>query len=78
MRESDTFHTHAARCRQEAADATLANVRDRALRAEAAWLAMAERSFRSETARDSREARPLTDVSPVLFAASGEVEPVKG
>ena len=68
-RESDTFHAQAARCRQEAIDATLANVRDRALRAEVAWTAMAERSVRSETARDAREARPLADVAPGLVAA---------
>ena len=66
MRESDTFHAQATRCRQEAADATLVNVRDRALRAEAAWTAMAERSVRSETARDAREARPLADIASGL------------
>ena len=54
MRDSDTFSTHAARCRQEAADATLDNVRDRALRAEAAWSAMAARSLKTEASRDAR------------------------
>ena len=34
---------------------SLANVRERCLRAEAAWLAMATRSLRTETARDARE-----------------------
>ena len=59
MRDSDTFSAHASRCRQEAADATLDNVRDRALRAEAAWSAMAARSLKTETSRDAREARTV-------------------
>lgn len=54
MRDSDTFAAHAARCGQEATDATLDNVRDRARRAEAAWTAMAARSLRSEAARDAK------------------------
>ena len=57
MRDSDTFSAHAARCHQEAADATLTNVRERALRAEASWSAMAARSLKTEAARDAREAR---------------------
>ncbi|WP_375393357.1 hypothetical protein [uncultured Sphingomonas sp.] len=57
MRDSDTFTTHASRCRQEADDAILDNVRDRALRAEAAWTAMATRSRKTEAMRDAREAR---------------------
>ena len=36
---------------REAADATLDNVRDRALRAEAAWRAMADRLGRGEVLR---------------------------
>lgn len=56
MRDSDTFAAHAARCHQEAEEATLDNVRDRALRSEAAWTAMAERSLKAETSRDAREA----------------------
>lgn len=57
MRDSDNYASHAARCQQEAADAVLDNVRDRALRAEAAWAAMAARSLKTEAARDAREAR---------------------
>ena len=56
MRDSDTFTAHAARCRVEADGAALDNVRDRALRAEAAWSAMAARSLKTEAARDSRAA----------------------
>lgn len=68
MRDSDTFSTHAARCQQEAADATLDNVRDRALRSEAAWSAMAARSLKTEASRDAREARAVEDIAPAIFA----------
>jgi hypothetical protein len=54
MRDSETFTANAVRCREEADAATLDNVRDRCLRAEAAWVAMASRSRRSEKARDDR------------------------
>ena len=57
MRDSDAYTAHAARCHQEAADATLDNVRDRARRAEAAWEAMADRSRKTEASRDAREAQ---------------------
>ncbi|QDX25694.1 hypothetical protein FPZ54_06445 [Sphingomonas suaedae] len=51
-----TYRQHAAKCRADADSATLENVRDRNLRAEAAWLAMADRQERTETARAQREA----------------------
>ncbi len=70
MRDSDTFTAHAARCHQEATDATLDNVRDRALRAERAWTAMANRSRHTEASRDAREARTIADAAPDVFAAS--------
>ena len=63
MRDSETFSTHATRCRKEAADATLDNVRDRALRAEAAWTVMAERSLKTEASRDAREARVVEPIA---------------
>ena len=70
MRDSDTFAAHAARCHQEAEDATLDNVRDRALRAEAAWAIMAARSLKTEAARDAREARTLEDAAPEVFTTA--------
>ena len=75
MRESDNYAAHAARCHQEAVDATLDNVRDRALRAEAAWTAMASRSLKTETSRDAREARTLHDAAPAVFASADALEP---
>ncbi|SFG03361.1 hypothetical protein SAMN05518801_1066 [Novosphingobium sp. CF614] len=38
-----------------AADATLENVRERALRSEAAWRAMSERILETERAREAKE-----------------------
>jgi hypothetical protein len=55
MRATDGFRENAARCRADADTAILDNVRDRNLRAEAAWLAMAERQERVDTARVARE-----------------------
>ena len=55
MRDSETFTARAADCRTQADAADLANVRERCLRAEAAWLAMADRSLRTEAARDRRD-----------------------
>ncbi len=51
-----TYRENAAKCRADAEAATLDNVRDRNLRAEAAWLAMADRQQRTDTARAEREA----------------------
>lgn len=55
MKESDVFSIRAAECREQAEASALANVRERCLRAEAAWTAMATRSRRSEDARAARE-----------------------
>lgn len=46
------FHARAAEARADADKATLDNVRERCLRAEAAWVAMAVRADRSDKARD--------------------------
>jgi hypothetical protein len=50
------YRDRAAQAHQEAEAATLDNVRDRALRAEAAWTQMAERAERVDAARAEREA----------------------
>ena len=59
MAQSQDYRQNAARCRVEADTATLDNVRDRCLRAEAAWLDMAIRQERVDTARAAREAKPV-------------------
>ena len=66
MRDSDQFSARAASARADADAATLDNVRDRCLRAEKAWLDMAARSLRVETARDTRIAS-----TPMPAAAVG-------
>ncbi|MDO6413742.1 hypothetical protein Q4F19_05045 [Sphingomonas sp. BIUV-7] len=49
--ESELCRARAAQARSEADASTLDNVRDRCLRAEAAWIAMAERGERADTMR---------------------------
>lgn len=50
------YRERAASAHAEADDATLDNVRQRCLRAEAAWLALADRHERVGRARATREA----------------------
>ncbi|WP_375428010.1 hypothetical protein [uncultured Sphingomonas sp.] len=56
MRESEFFAARADAAQAEADTAVLDNVRERSLRAQQAWNTMAQRSLRSEGARDAREA----------------------
>lgn len=56
MSHHESYREHAAQARADAEAATLENVRERCLRAEAAWLAMAERQQRIDTARAERDA----------------------
>lgn len=65
--DRDTFLARAAEARAEAASATLDNVRDRCLRAEAAWTEMAERVERTERMRATLQAekeQAATSASP--------------
>jgi hypothetical protein len=57
--ESHLYRARAEQCRAEAEAATLENVRERCLRAEAAWVAMAERGERADAMRLSREAEKI-------------------
>jgi hypothetical protein len=66
--ESETFRARALQARQDADAAQLDNVRDRCLRAEAAWEAMAVRSERTVKLRERREAEKA-EVSTARFAA---------
>lgn len=59
------YREHAARARADADAATLDNVRERCLRAEAAWLDMAERQEGVERARAKREQQHLSQQEPV-------------
>ena len=62
MVQQSDYRAQAARCRAEAEAATLANVRDRCLRAEAAWLDMAVRHERVAAQRSLREAAAAAPV----------------
>lgn len=55
--QRDFYITRAAEARRDAAAATLANVRERCLRAADAWDAMADRAERSERHREADAAR---------------------
>ena len=57
MAQQNNYRENAARARADADAATLDNVRDRCLRAEAAWLDMAVRQERVDLARAQREIR---------------------
>lgn len=50
---SDFYIARAEESARDAASTTLGNVRDRALRSEAAWRSMAERLQRGEVMRDT-------------------------
>jgi hypothetical protein len=56
MAESEQFAAFAQRFRTEADEATLANVRDRCLRAADAWEKRANTSRQTEASRAQREA----------------------
>lgn len=58
------YREHAARARADANAATLDNVRERCLRAEAAWLEMAERQENVDRARAKREQQHLSQQEP--------------
>ncbi|QNP46987.1 hypothetical protein H9L14_09325 [Sphingomonas sediminicola] len=51
MKDRDVYRLRAEQARAEADEATLENVRDRCLRAEAAWMEMATRADRTEKMR---------------------------
>ena len=55
--DRETFLARADQAREDAEAATLENVRDRCLRAEAAWRTMAARAERSEQMRADERAR---------------------
>lgn len=56
MSQLDFYRTRAAEAKRDAEAATLANVRERCLRAEAAWAEMAARADRGDKMRARLEA----------------------
>lgn len=69
LSDRETFITRAADARAEADAATLDNVRDRCLRAEAAWTAMADRAARNETMRATLLAKKAAELAAEAAAA---------
>ena len=55
MKDQERYRELAAQARADADRADLANVRDRCLRAETAWIIMAERAERTERLRAAHE-----------------------
>jgi hypothetical protein len=51
------FRARAAQCHAEAEEATLAHVRERCLRSEAAWSSLAHKAERSERMREEEAKR---------------------
>jgi hypothetical protein len=72
LNDRETFFARAAQARADADAATLENVRDRCLRAEAAWTAMAERAARNETMRATLLEKKAADQAEAAEAALPE------
>ncbi len=70
LNDRETFFARAAEARADADAATLDNVRDRCLRAEAAWTAMAERAARNETMRATLLAKKAADPADAAAEAA--------
>jgi len=69
MTNQEIYLARAAEARADAAAATLANVRERCLRAEEAWMAMAERAARTDRMRartEAEKAQKAREQEPLL------------
>ena len=62
--QHDFYNARAADARADAESATLDNVRERCLRAAAAWEAMAARAHRSDVFRAKQEAAKAASAEP--------------
>jgi hypothetical protein len=60
---SQFYLTQVVHCARSAAQSTLANERDKFLRAQAAWQALADRELGIKTARERREADRVAQTS---------------
>ena len=74
MKDRDRFLELAAQARADAASASLANVRDRCLRAEAAWTVMAERAERTERLRAAHEIAKAHEAAKAAAIAAIEAD----
>jgi hypothetical protein len=69
QKDRDVYLLRAEQARAEAREATLDNVRDRCLRAEAAWMEMASRAERTEKMRVDQLAAKEAAAAKLLSAA---------
>lgn len=69
MKDQERYRELAAQARADADRADLANVRDRCLRAETAWIIMAERAERTERLRAAHEMAKAHEAAKVQEAA---------
>ena len=69
MKDRDLYLQRAAEARADADNANLANVRERCLRAETAWLVMAERAERTEKMREAHEAAKAATAAATAIPA---------
>ena len=60
----DFYRARVDQARAEAEAATLAHVRERCRRSEAAWLALADRAEKGEQRRDAEAARKALEAPP--------------
>ncbi|HKC02806.1 MAG TPA: hypothetical protein VKC17_05830 [Sphingomicrobium sp.] len=72
MSDLETYSARAAEARADADAATLENVRDRCLRAEAAWIAMAERAARNEIMRATLLAKKAADAAEAALLETSD------
>jgi len=69
MKDRDLYLPRAAEARADADRADLANVKERCLRAETAWLVMAERAERTERLRAAHEVAKAHEAAKAAAAA---------
>lgn len=74
MKDRDLYLQRAAEARDDADRAQLANVRDRSLRAEAAWMVMAERAERTERLRAAHEIAKAHEAAKAAADAAAAAE----
>ena len=74
MKDRDLYLQRAAEARDDADKANLANVRDRSLRAEAAWMVMAERADRTERLRTAHEVAKAHEAAKAAADAAAAAE----
>jgi excinuclease UvrABC helicase subunit UvrB len=72
LSDLETYSARAAEARADADAATLENVRDRCLRAEAAWIAMAERAARNEIMRATLLAKKAADAAEAALLETSD------